>query len=140
MKKLFELLGIKDKASFWAFVKQFIKFGIVGVSNTLLFLAIYYVLVLLDVHYLIANIAAFVLSVLNAFFWNSKFVFNESRKSIPMQLAKAYVAYGFTFLLSTGTLFLMVDILGISEFIAPLLNLCITVPINFLVNKFWAFK
>jgi putative flippase GtrA len=34
----------------------------------------------------------------------------------------------------------MVNYLNISEFIAPILNLIITIPLNFLLNKFWAFR
>ncbi|MCL1877506.1 MAG: GtrA family protein [Defluviitaleaceae bacterium] len=119
---------------------QFIKFGVVGVTNTIVFLTIYYVLLHFNVHYLAANLAAFALSVINAFFLSSKFVFKDSETPAPLRLAKVYAAYGFTFLLSTGTLFIMVDLLGISQFIAPLLNMFITVPTNFLVNKLWAFR
>ena len=141
MKKLLAKLGIEDTLGFWAFAKQFIKFGIVGVSNTLLSLLIYYILVLLGVHYILSNTIAFAISVLNAYYWNRKYVFKQNeKKSAGRQLAKVYAAYGFTFLLSTGLLFLMVDVLGISELVAPLINLCVTVPLNFLLNKFWAFR
>jgi len=140
MKKLFAELNIKNKSDFYAFVKQFMKFGVVGITNNVVFFAVYYTIVLTGVHYLIANIGAFIISVLNAFFWSRKFVFKGSSTPALLQLAKSYAAYGFTTVISTGTLFLMVDIWGISQFIAPLLNLCITVPINFLVNKFWTFR
>ncbi|MDY4170537.1 MAG: GtrA family protein [[Ruminococcus] gnavus] len=30
--------------------------------------------------------------------------------------------------------------LGMSKYLAPLINLVISVPINFLLNKFWAYK
>jgi len=33
-----------------------------------------------------------------------------------------------------------VEIAGIPETLAPILNLCITIPLNFLVNKYWTFK
>jgi putative flippase GtrA len=141
MKKIFALMGVTDKASFFALVAQFIRFGIVGVSNTLVHLGIFYVCMhFLGVHYLVSNVAAFIVSVLNAFFLSRRFVFGKSEKSIAVQLVKIYAAYGFSFVLSMFTLFLMVDVLGISAYIAPLINICITVPINFLVNKFWAFK
>jgi putative flippase GtrA len=140
MKKLLRKLGITDKASFFAFTKQFIKFGIVGVSNTLIALAVYYVLIYLGIHYIIANVAAFVLSVCNAYFWNSRFVFSKKKGDGAKPFIKTFVAYGITFILSTGLLFLMVDIFGISEWLAPLLNLCVTIPVNFLLNKFWAFR
>ncbi|MDR0272083.1 MAG: GtrA family protein [Clostridiales bacterium] len=129
----------KNKAELWALAIQFIKFGIVGLSNTAVNFAVYYVLLLLGVYYVIATILAFAVSVINAFFWSSKFVFKSKEKNLPKKLAKVYISYGITFLLSMGTLILMVDVLQISEYIAPLINLCITVPLNFLLNRFWAF-
>jgi putative flippase GtrA len=140
MKRLFLKLDIKDMPSFWVFMRQFLKFGIVGVSNAFIALAIYYILLLIGVHYILSYVAAFVLSVLNAYYWNAKYVFKKNEKGGTGQLAKVFVSYGFVFVLSMGLLFLMVDIIGISELIAPLLNLCITVPLNFLLNKFWALK
>ena len=120
-------------------VRQFIKFGLVGISNTLLFFLIYYALLFVGIHYLLANTIAFFVSVLNAYYWNSKFVFKQTKERYST-LARVYISYGFTFALSSGLLFFMIDILGISEYIAPILNLCITIPLNFLLNKYWAFK
>ncbi|MCL2197986.1 MAG: GtrA family protein [Defluviitaleaceae bacterium] len=137
--KILNLLDIYNKDDFFAFVKQFIRFGLVGLFNTFLALGIYYMLVLLGMFYLLANVIAFIISVISAFFLSRRFVFTSTSRP-AIQLVKMYVVYGSTFLLSTATLFLMVDILNISEFIAPLVNLCFTVPLNFLLNKFWAFR
>ena len=130
----------KDKTGLIELAKQFLKFGIVGISNTLISLAIYYILVYLGVHYLIANIVAFVISVCNAYFWNCRYVFTEKNTKSYKVLGKTFLAYGSTFVLSTALLFVMVDVLGISYWLAPLINLCFTVPLNFLINKFWAFR
>ena len=140
MKKLLSKLGVTDREGLISLIKQFFKFGIIGVSNTLVHLGVYYILVHLGVHYILSNIAAFMISVLNAYFWNRKFVFKQPTKSGKLRIVKVYITYGTTFLLSTGLLYLQVDILGISELIAPILNICVTVPLNFLLNKFWAFK
>jgi len=123
-------------------ITQFIKFGLVGVSNTVLALAVYYVLLFFGMHYLLANVFAFAISVLNAYFWNSKFVFKQNNLKTGRfrRLAKVYVSYGLTFVLSMVLLYVMVDIFGVSELLAPILNLCVTVPLNFLLNRFWAFK
>ena len=78
MSRLKELLGCKDKESFWALVRQFIKFGIVGVSNTLISLAVYYIFVWIDPGlYLWGNVAGWVVSVLNAFYWGNQVVFKS---------------------------------------------------------------
>jgi putative flippase GtrA len=140
MKRLLRKLGITDRASFYAFAKQFVKFGIVGVSNTLITLAVYYALIYIGVHYLVANIAAFVISVCNAYYWNSRYVFKQKENEGARTFLKTITAYGSTGVLGTFLLFVMVDILHISEWIAPLLGLCVTVPTNFLLNKFWTYR
>ena len=125
-------------------VYQFIKFGIVGVSNTLIAYIAYSICVYVGIHYLIANAIAFFISVLNAYYWSDRFVFKkgegESRSAL-WTLAKTYIAYGSTgLLLASILLCLYVDKLHISEYIAQLLVLVVTIPLNFIINKFWSFK
>jgi len=132
---------MQSKDEILVLARQFIKFGIVGVSSTLITLAVYYVLVFLSVHYAIAYAVAFAISVMNAFYWNRRFVFKQASEKIKIkQIAKVYVSYGFTLLISTCILMLFVDVIGISDMIAPIITLCIIVPMNFFLNKFWAFK
>ena len=131
---------------------QFVKFGIVGVSNTVISYVLYAgclmifrgLGILSGIDYIIAQIVQFVLSVLWSFYWNNKFVFelkNGEKRSLWKALLKTYVSYSFTGLfLSSALLILWVQVCGISEFIAPIINLLISVPLNFLINKFWAFK
>ncbi len=142
-------LGIANSADFWRVFRQFLGFGIVGVSNTLLSLFVYYIFKWLGVHYLLANIAGVVVGILNSFFWNSRFIFktksenSTQKKTIFAKTATFYrmcVSYGLTALLSTLLLYVWVQLLGISDNIAPIINLCITVPLNFLLNKLWVFK
>lgn len=118
---------------------QYIKFGLVGISNTLIGLAVYYFcLYVLHLFPQLCNLFGFIISVLNAYHWNLRWVFktNGSKNT----LLKFFSIYFFTYLLSAGLLYLWVGILQISAMIAPLLSLCITVPTNFFLSKFWAFK
>ena len=127
-----------------ALVIQFIKFGLVGVSNTAVSLLVYYVFLWINpAWYLAGNVAGWVVSVANAFFWNNKYVFTGSSsgwKAALRKLGKTYLSYGATFLLSTALLYLEVDVLSWSAVISPILNLLVTIPLNFLLNKFWAFR
>ena len=123
---------------------QFIKFGLVGVSNTLISLGVYYIFLWVGRElYLVGNIVGWVVSVANAFFWNNKYVFTSASTGWKVELkklGKTYLSYGATFLLSTALLYLEVDILYWSPSISPLLNLLVTIPLNFIFNKFWAFR
>ena len=172
---------------------QFIKFGLVGVLNTLISEGIYVIIVFFGGHYLVASLVGFVLSVLNAYYWNNKYVFveedaggAESLKGERVRpagetevtqedtgrpqrvwwktLLKTYVAYAGGYLLNVVLLILWIDIVRISRWFGGLAQLCsawgierldaqtlgeiaaaginliITVPLNFVVNKYWAFR
>ena len=133
-----------NKNNFGLLLVQFVKFGIVGLSNTAISYAVYSLFVYLDFHYLIASIIAFVISVLNSFFWNNKFVFKneaDQKRNIFHSLIKTYVSYAFTGLvLQNVLLFVFIEIFIISKYIAPLIGLVITIPLNFILNKLWAFR
>lgn len=129
---------------------QFVKFGIVGVSNTVISYVIN-VLVLLamkpmDVSwdYFMGNIVSFILSVLWSFYWNNEYVFTLEEgksRSIGKALLKTYVSYGFTGIILNNILsWIWVSVLCISKYIAPIINLVASVPINFFMNKLWAFR
>lgn len=133
-------------------IMQFVKFGIVGVSNTVISYVLYAISLLGfqktgifgKVDYLAAQIIAFVLSVLWSFYWNNKMVFVQEegeKRSVIGALIKTYISYSFTGLfLNSILLVIWVQVFHISEFIAPIINLLISVPVNFIINKFWAFK
>jgi Predicted membrane protein len=144
MKKLLARIGVHNRDEFWKFVLQFVKFGIVGLSNTMISLAIYYLFVWINPGlYMWGNIVGWVVSVANAFFWSNRYVFrneDNSAAAIAKRILKTYLTYGSTFLLATLLLYLEVQVWDISEWIAPLINLLITIPLNFFLNKLWAFK
>ena len=119
-------------------VLQFFKFLVVGVLNTIIFLIVYYSLLNLGVNYIVSNISGFLVSILNAYILNSKYVFLKDNNA--KYFTKVFIVYGTTTILSTFLLYLMVDIIKISDEIAPLINLCITTPTNYVLNKFWAFN
>ncbi len=144
MKRLSDRFGVHSSSDLRKLIWQFVKFGLVGVSNTVVNMAVYYLVLWIDDSlYLVGFLLGTVLSIANAFIWNELFVFNGNKrdlKSILRRLGKAYISYGGTGLLSNLLLWLEVAFLGISKGLAPVINLIITIPLNFLINKFWAFK
>ena len=143
--KAMDKLRLLEKHPRWGGLIQFVKFGIVGVSNTLIALGVYWVcFYLLNLHYQLSNLISFVVSVTNAYYWNSRYVFKSGRKRTAREHIKAYgkafLSYGSTYLLSAGLLYLWVEKLHISEGIAPMINLLVTIPLNFILNKKWAFR
>ena len=121
-----------------------------GLSNTIISYVIYVVSLLImqkyqmlpKTDYLVAQFFGFVLSVLWSFYWNRRFVFKEGAEKVswPVALLKTYASYAFTGILLNSILsFLWVEYLHIPKLIAPVINLLVSVPLNFILNKFWAF-
>ena len=152
IKKTFYLFHIKLSENQMKGFLQFVKFGIIGLSNTVVSYLIYLGTLFFlqsrelfpQIDYLIGTVVAFLISVLWSFFWNRRFVFvPEEGKKVPwlQALIKTYISYAFTGLFLNSFLsFFWIEIVGISKIVAPVLNLVISVPINFFMNKLWAFK
>ncbi len=144
MKQILARLGVHSREEFWALFWQFFKFGLVGLSNTAVSMAVYYLVLWLNPSlYMLGSILGTILSIANAFFWNDRFVFKGNDNSFQAKmkrLAKTYVSYGGTSALSTFLLWLEVAVFGVSKAWAPVVNLLITIPLNFLINKLWTFR
>ena len=140
---MLNIFRANDKEDKDDIILQFVKFGLVGVSNTLVAWACYYLFLWFDEDlYMVGSVVGTVVSIANAFFWNDKYVFksnNNDWRSKLKRLGKTYVSYGGTSLLGILLLWIEVRFWGISKAIAPLVNLLITVPLNFLINKYWTF-
>lgn len=148
---------------------QFVKFGMVGAINTILSYLIYnfcYYVLHSGVH--IANLVGFIITVFIAYLLQSRFVFKQDESSEKRVwwkvLIKTYISYSFTGLFLTELLLLLwLNVLNISQYLggvcewlagfgvvfqpedlaaslAPLLNMVITIPTNFFINKFWAYR
>ena len=141
MEKLLALLRSINRDNWKTVLIQFIKFGIIGVSNTLISTAVYYLFIWINTDlYFAGNVVGWIVSVFNSFYWNNRFVFKTSEFSWWKKLFRTYLAYGGSFVVGSLLLVLQVRVLCISEWLAPWINMVITIPLNFLLNKFWAFK
>lgn len=123
---------------------QFIKFGIIGGMNTVLSLLIYWCGIYLGVHYFLANTIGFVITVCISYVLNNLFTFRDKAEKVSWSFAaliKVFVSYSITgFFLNNILLYISIDLLKISEVVAPVINLFFTIPTNFVLNKFWAYK
>lgn len=148
---VFRVLHIRLREEIWDKFIQFVKFAIVGFSNVIVsygvYLAFFFLLqiagVLPDADYLVAQLIGYILSIFWSFYWNRKYVFAEGQNVVPwyQALMKSFIAYSFTgVFLNSALSFLWVEIVGVSKVVAPVINLLINVPVNFVMNKFWAFN
>lgn len=134
----------------WENFFQFVKFSLIGISNV----AVSYTINIstlfilrsskLQFDYVIANVTAFLLSVLWSFHWNSRYVFDSGEESTNWRmkaLLKTYMSYAFTGVILNNVLStIWICVLGISKYISPFLNLPFTIPVNYLMQKLWAYR
>lgn len=132
-------MNLKEKIQSRESFMQFMKFGLVGILNTIIALVVYYALIELDINYLLANTVSWIVSVFNAFYWNNRYVFKNESYWLSA-LIKTYISYGASFLAGSALLYIFIDVCDISKFIAPFLTLVVSIPLNFVMNKFWTFK
>ena len=162
----------QKQKGFKALVVQFIKFGLVGVSNTAISYGVdqlFYYVVFRDsameekLKITIVSALAFFVSVTNSYFWNNRFVFkSENRKSVGQHLYayfKTVLCYALTGLvlapaikiwLSDVTMpaalvsrlpsFLFAEGGKLPYWVLSIVPLIVSIPLNFVLNKFWAFR
>lgn len=134
----------------WEALMQFFKFALVGVSNSIVSYTINVTTLFilsplkLGFDYIIANTVAFLLSVLWSYNLNNKHVFTIKHgevRSGRATLLRTYISYAFSGIVLNNVLgTLWIKGLGLSRYVAPLLNLIVTVPTNFILNKYWAYR
>jgi putative flippase GtrA len=118
---------------------QFIKFGIVGLGNTLITFIVYFILVKLSVYYVIANIIGYIAGVINSFFWNSSWVFKKSKRDLSL-LIKFVIVNLITLAITSFILYIGVDKLNVSKYAAQIISTLIGILFNYTLNKLWTFK
>ncbi len=125
--------------------KEIIMYLIFGVFTTLVSLTTYFVLTntLLDpsngIELQIANIVAWVVSVLFAFFTNKIFVF-ESKNSTIKELPKFFGLRIITLLLDMLIMYIGVTVLLFNHKIIKLLSEVIVIVSNYVFSKLIVFK
>ena len=148
---LFSLLGyLFVNMRIQNFLRQFFRFGIVGFVNTCLSFFITYGLLFafknvglfsgdLSKQVFLSSFGGFTLSFFNSYYWNNRLVFKKSYGTAG-SFFKSYLCYSVSWGISYVLTAVFSGAFGISKMLIPVLSLCLTVPLNFIANKFWAFR
>ncbi|TYQ15466.1 UNVERIFIED_CONTAM: putative flippase GtrA [Acetivibrio alkalicellulosi] len=122
---------------------QVIKFGIVGVSNTLVDTIVYWTAIeFMGINYQIAQILGYSFGIANSFLLNKIWTFKDSgkNKKTTEQLVKFVIINIVSLSLTLLALTLLVDTLGLDKLIAKLIVIVIAQIVNFLGYKLWVFR
>src|SRR5271167_3801876 len=110
---------------------QFVKFGIVGVSNTLITFAVYTLLLKgFGVWYLAASAIGFVVGAVNGFLWNRRWTFREHVGDALTPVRWAIVqSCGLG--LNEGLLYLFVHTAGLDKLLAQACSIAVVTVSTF---------
>ena len=108
-------------------IKQAIKYGVVGLSNTLITMIVIWVMMkLFGCREGLSNLTGYVAGILNSFIWNKQWTFK--------------VAFIICYALQYGLVLILNSRLTIDHYYNHLIGMAFYTVINFLVNKFYTFK
>jgi putative flippase GtrA len=120
---------------------QLVRFGAVGATGYVVNLAAFALCVhAVGIDYRISAVIAWVVSVLNNFWWNRHWTFG-AREAHPVQqgvrfFAVSLVAFGLTYLVLIG----LVSGAGMTKVPAQAIAIAAGTPLNFVGQKLWSFK
>jgi len=119
--------------------RQFVKYGLVGVTNTLAYYAVYVVCVHFGMWYLAASALAFTVGAVNSYLLNRNWTFRV-RAGHRTTVAPYVVVQIGGLLGNLGVIFLMVDGLGVGKFEGQAIAIVVVVLGMFVANRYWTFK
>jgi putative flippase GtrA len=123
-----------------AIAVQFVKFGIVGISNTLLTLVVYTILLkVFGVWYLLASAIGFAVGATNGFLLNRRWTFRDHVGDALTPVRWAVVqTTGLG--INEGLLYLFVDQVRLDKLLAQVCATAVVTITTFAANRAWTFR
>ena len=120
---------------------QLLRFGMVGASGYVVNLIVFAICVHgIKIDYRLASGVAFLVSVVNNFWWNRHWTFDATEQHPAHQgvrfFAVSLVAFGFTEVMLIG----LVSGAGLPKVIGQAIAVAASMPLSFLGQKLWTFK
>ena len=135
LRKLFNDTNTKQ-------IRELIRYGLVGMSTTLINLLTYHgLLFLLD--YRIANLIALIASKIYGYFANKKIVFHsrtDSFRSFILEVSRFIFARGITALIDYFGLIIAVEVLHFDKILSKYIIQIIVIFLNYILGKFLVFR
>jgi len=123
------------------FVRQFIKFAVVGAIGTVVDMSILVFLKeIVGLNVYIANGFSFTAAVLNNYTLNSRWTFGDQDKEHGRQLVQFFIVSVIGLGLSSVLLYVFHDLMDLHYLIAKGLAILLVLFWNFTANRLWTFR
>lgn len=124
-------------------MQQAVKFGLVGVLNTLIDYAVYSLLLFIPYireHYVIAQVLGYSTGLANSLYCNKRWTFAQKERMSKAQLIAFLVVNLAALGVSTAVLVAAQEWIGLGPYIGKIVATVFSMAVNFLGNKIIVFK
>ena len=122
-------------------ISQLMKFSLVGVINTLIHYALFYLFYsLFGVYHLVASTLGFIAAVINSFLLNKYWTFRSNSPQLAKQFLRFFSVSLAALLINLATMALLVEWYMVDPLVAQLAAIGFTLLVNFAGNKWWSFR
>jgi putative flippase GtrA len=118
---------------------QFVKYGVVGASNTAITLIVYTVGVELGLTYELALVAGYILGGLNSYLLNRHWTFRAADIAHSRAGGRFALVQGVAIVVNAGLLYVLVHHLHVAKIPGQLILTVPVVLITFFINRKWTF-
>jgi putative flippase GtrA len=125
-----------DRSALFA---EFVRFNIVGISNTLLAFGVYSAVVSASKGHTIALVADYVFSITFSIVMNSRFTFRTGRRPGVWVILKMVSTYLFMFVVNWGMLYFLITLHYYDKYLSQALSTIVVALISYLMQKFLVF-
>ena len=119
--------------------KEMLSYVFVGGMTTLVNYVVYFILLKIHSHWLIANSISWFFAVLFAYYTNKRYVF-KSKNEVKKEFISFVLLRFMTLLIENVCLYLLIDLMNIQPMISKILVSFITIISNYVLCKFKIFK
>lgn len=121
------------------FEKHISRFIFVGVLNLIVSYGAYFILLYLNIYYMLALFISSVIGIAHSFIWNKKWTF-KSKGDARKESIRFVSVYGIAFLINLVILAVFVEKLMLNPKIAQVFALGVVTIISFYGHKYWSFR
>lgn len=135
-------MGTMNKSN--STIRELLLYGFFGILTTIINVVVFYLCYnICGLHYLLANILAWIISVLFAFFSNKLYVF-QSRDNSKAIIVKEFASFAtfrlISLVIDESLMYLLIEIFKVTETTSKILVNVIIAVINYVLSKYFVFK
>jgi putative flippase GtrA len=122
-------------------VIRFMKFCLVGGSNTLITLLSFYILsTILNVNYILSSMLGYCLGMMNSFILNKRWTFYDSEKRILPQFIKFVVVNSLSLGVNLLVMYTLVGKLNLDRMLSQIIATGFSIVSNYVGSRLWVFR